>query len=240
MLRQKIIAHRGGASLYSENTLSAFRRAIALGVDEIECDIHLLKSGEVVIFHDFSLEQLVGKKGYIHEIDNETRQQLCVKGSTEAPPLLEELLDLLVSTDVALHLEIKTCGEVERETLLSQKALELIKSRCLEKRVSAISFDARSLRPFIEAGIPSGPCIDNFKGDISCCFSEWKKLGYSDLSLDSSIVSRNFIEAALDAGFTVGVWTVNGVSRLSHWLDIPVHYITTDQPDLALRLRSQK
>ncbi|MDD9332919.1 MAG: glycerophosphodiester phosphodiesterase, partial [Bartonella sp.] len=58
MLKQKIIAHRGGASLYSENTLSAFRHAIALGVDEIECDIHLLKSGEIVIFHDFSLEQL--------------------------------------------------------------------------------------------------------------------------------------------------------------------------------------
>ncbi|MDD9332917.1 MAG: glycerophosphodiester phosphodiesterase, partial [Bartonella sp.] len=70
--------------------------------------------------------------------------------------------------------------------------------------------------------------------------SEWKKLGYSDLSLDSSIVSRDFIESALDSGFTIGVWTVNGVSRLSHWLDMPVHYITTDQPDLALRLRSQK
>ncbi|WP_455482212.1 glycerophosphodiester phosphodiesterase [Bartonella sp. B35(2025)] len=240
MSEKKIVAHRGGANLYPENTLSAFRHAIALGVDEIECDIHLLKSGEVVVFHDFHLEQLVGKKGYIHDIDNKIRKQLCVKGSTEAPPLLEELLDLLVPTKVALHLEIKTCGEAEREYILSQKALALIKNRNLTERVSAISFDPTSLRPFIEAGISSGPCLDSFENDICSHFSEWKHLGYSDLSLNGSIASRDFIEFALDAGFTVGVWTINGRARLSHWLDMPVHYITTDQPDLALQLRSQK
>ncbi|WP_208434937.1 glycerophosphodiester phosphodiesterase [Bartonella phoceensis] len=240
MSEKKIIAHRGGAHLYPENTLSAFRHAIGLGVDEVECDVHLLKSGEVVVFHDFHLEQLVGKTGYIHDIDNETRKQLCVKGSTEPPPLLEELLDLLAPTNIALHLEIKTCGEIERETLLSQKALALIKGRNLAERVSAISFDPTSLRPFIEAGITSGPCIDSFEGNLYHHFSEWKQLGYSDLSLYGSIVSRDFIEAALDAGFTVGVWTINGRARLSHWLDMPVHYITTDQPDLALQLRAQR
>ncbi|WP_455480899.1 glycerophosphodiester phosphodiesterase [Bartonella sp. B12(2025)] len=239
MSEKKIVAHRGGANLYPENTLSAFRHAIALGVDEIECDVHLLKSGEVVVFHDFRLEQLVGKTGYIHDIDNETRKQLCVKGSIEAPPLLEEVLDLLGSNNVALHLEIKTCGEVERETILSQKALALIKSRNLAERVSAISFDPASLRPFIEAGISSGPCIDSFKDDMSRHFSEWKQLGFSDLSLDGSIVSQDFIESALEAGFTVGVWTINGKARLLHWLNTPVDYITTDQPDLALQLRTQ-
>ncbi len=240
MSEKKIVAHRGGANLYPENTLSAFRNAIALGVDEIECDVHLLKSGEVVVFHDFYLEQLVGKKEYIHNIDNETRKQLHVKGSTEAPPLLEEVLDLLGSTNVALHLEIKTCGEVERERLLSQKALALIKNRNLTERVSAISFDPISLHPFIEAGITSGPCIDRFEGDMYQHFSKWKKLGYSDLSLDGSLVSQDFIESALEAGFTVGVWTINGRPRLSHWLDMPVHYITTDQPDLAIQLRTEK
>lgn len=240
MSKKKIVAHRGGAHLYAENTFSAFSNAIALKVDEIECDVHLLKSGEVVVFHDFRLDQLIGKKGYIHDIDNETRKQLCVKGSQEAPPLLEEVLDLLVPTNVGLHLEIKTCGEVERETILSQKALALIKSRNLTERVSAISFDPLILRPFIEAGIPSGPCVDHFEGDMCRHFSEWKQLGYSDLSLDGSIVSQDFIEAALEAGFTVGVWTINGKARLSHWLNMPVHYITTDQPDLALQLRGQR
>ncbi|WP_455477640.1 glycerophosphodiester phosphodiesterase [Bartonella sp. B41] len=240
MYQKKIVAHRGGASLYPENTLSAFRHAITLGVDEIECDVHLLKSGEVVVFHDFLLEQLVGKKGYIHDIDNETRKRLCIKGSTEAPPLLEEVLDLLQPTNVALHIEIKTCGEIEREYILSQKVLMLIKSRNLSNKISVISFDPLSLRPFIEAGIPSGPCIDKLDDDMFHHLSEWKHLGYSDLSLYGSIVSQDFVEAARDFDFTVGVWTINGRTRLSHWLDMPIHYITTDQPDLALQLRSQK
>ncbi|WP_332065852.1 glycerophosphodiester phosphodiesterase [Bartonella sp. CB189] len=240
MFEKKIVAHRGGANLSPENTLSAFHNAIALKVDEIECDVHLLKSGEVVVFHDFYLEQLVGKKEYIYDVDNETRKKLCVKGSTEAPPLLEEVLDILKPSNVALHLEIKTCGNVEREYLLSEKALALIKSRNLVERVSAISFDPSCLRPFIEEGIPSGPCIDSFEGDIRSYFSEWKQLGYRDLSVNGSVASQDFVESAFNAGFTVGVWTINGQARLSYWLDMPVHYITTDQPDLALRLRSQK
>lgn len=114
------------------------------------------------------------------------------------------------------------------------------KNRNLTERVSAISFDPLILRPFIEAGIPSGPCVDHVEDDMDRHFSEWKQLGYSDLSLDGSIVSQDFIEAALETGFTVGVWTINGKARLSHWLNMPVHYITTDQPDLALQLRAQR
>ncbi|ALE04119.1 glycerophosphodiester phosphodiesterase [Bartonella ancashensis] len=240
MHKPKIVAHRGGTNFYSENTLSAFRHAVEMEVDEIECDVHLLKSGEVVVFHDFYLEQLVGQKEYIHNIDNEMRKKMHVKGSTEPPPLLEEVLDLLVPTNVSLRLEIKTRGQPDNESALSQRALELIRKRNLTERVSAISFDAVSLVPFIEEGIPSGPCIDHFEGDMTHHFSQWKKLGYSELSLDGSIVSHGFIESALNAGFTVGVWTINGVARLSYWLDMPVHYITTDQPDLALKLRSKK
>jgi glycerophosphoryl diester phosphodiesterase len=49
------IAHRGGAGLRPENTLAAFRHAVALGADGAELDVQLSKDGEVVVFHDFSL-----------------------------------------------------------------------------------------------------------------------------------------------------------------------------------------
>src|SRR6185503_9140958 len=50
------IAHRGGAGLWPENTLAAFRNAIALGADGAELDVHLSKDGEVVLFHDYRLK----------------------------------------------------------------------------------------------------------------------------------------------------------------------------------------
>jgi len=50
------IAHRGGSALYPENTLAAFRDAVARGCDGAELDIQLSKDGEVVVFHDFRLK----------------------------------------------------------------------------------------------------------------------------------------------------------------------------------------
>jgi len=49
-------AHRGGAGLYPENTLAAFRDAVARGCDGGELDVQLSKDGEVVVFHDFRLK----------------------------------------------------------------------------------------------------------------------------------------------------------------------------------------
>jgi len=50
------IAHRGGAALRPENTLSAFADAIARGADGAELDVQLTQDGHVVVFHDFRLK----------------------------------------------------------------------------------------------------------------------------------------------------------------------------------------
>lgn len=50
------IAHRGGADLWPENSLAAFRGAIACGADGAELDVHLSRDGEVVVFHDEALK----------------------------------------------------------------------------------------------------------------------------------------------------------------------------------------
>lgn len=50
------IAHRGGAGLWPENSLAAFRNAVALGADGAELDVQLSRDGQVVVFHDFHLK----------------------------------------------------------------------------------------------------------------------------------------------------------------------------------------
>jgi glycerophosphoryl diester phosphodiesterase len=50
------IAHRGGAGLFPENTLAAFRNAVALGCDGAELDVQLSRDGEAVVFHDYCLK----------------------------------------------------------------------------------------------------------------------------------------------------------------------------------------
>ena len=53
----RIAAHRGGAALAPENSLAAFRNAIALGADALEFDVHLTANGELVVIHDAALER---------------------------------------------------------------------------------------------------------------------------------------------------------------------------------------
>jgi glycerophosphoryl diester phosphodiesterase len=50
------IAHRGGAGLRPENTLAAFRDAVAHGADGAELDVQLSKDGQVVVYHDYRLK----------------------------------------------------------------------------------------------------------------------------------------------------------------------------------------
>jgi len=50
-----ILAHRGGAALAPENTMRAFARAIALGADGAELDVHLSRDGRVIVHHEYCL-----------------------------------------------------------------------------------------------------------------------------------------------------------------------------------------
>jgi glycerophosphoryl diester phosphodiesterase len=50
------IAHRGGAGLWPENTMAAFRNALAMGVDGFELDVHITRDGEIAVYHDEALK----------------------------------------------------------------------------------------------------------------------------------------------------------------------------------------
>src|SRR5580700_6314402 len=56
------VAHRGGAGLWPENTLTAFRHALALGADGAELDVQLSADGVVVVHHDFRLNPGLTRK----------------------------------------------------------------------------------------------------------------------------------------------------------------------------------
>jgi len=55
-----IIGHRGAKGIAPENSLSGFKKAVELGIDGIELDVHLTKDGELVVIHDMDLQRLAG------------------------------------------------------------------------------------------------------------------------------------------------------------------------------------
>ena len=88
-------AHRGWhmKPAVPENSLAAFRRALDRGWGA-ELDVHLLKDGTLVVFHDSDLRRCAGEEGDIEDLDREGLRRLRLEGTEEPVPLFDEVLAL--------------------------------------------------------------------------------------------------------------------------------------------------
>src|SRR5690606_1713413 len=101
----EIIAHRGASREHQENTLPAFMRALELGSDAIELDVHGTADGQLVIHHDptYGSGRLPLAERTLAELRRETA------GGALPLPTLSELLEL-VEARVRLYVEVKGGG----------------------------------------------------------------------------------------------------------------------------------
>src|SRR5215207_9539156 len=110
----QIYAHRGASAIHPENTLRAFRHALAIGVDGIELDVHATADGIPVVIHDRAVERTTDGAGYVDEMPL-ARLVTFDAGDGERVPTLADVLALV--GDVAqLDIEIKGAG-IERAVL---------------------------------------------------------------------------------------------------------------------------
>lgn len=107
-----VYAHRGASAEAPENTLAAFRRAVALCADGIEFDVHLTADGVPVVIHDDTLERTTDGTGPVAELCGEALGQLDAGGwfdssyAGEPVPTLEAALQLLAGK-LRLNVEVK-------------------------------------------------------------------------------------------------------------------------------------
>lgn len=115
----KIIAHRGLHTQHQENSLDAFRAAIAHpGFDGVECDVWRCKSGELVLSHNSRIH----RQG--QQIQNLTFNQL----SKSDIARLSDLYELIAPTNKELHIELKQVGLIPqvKELLLDKRNVRLL------------------------------------------------------------------------------------------------------------------
>lgn len=146
--RQKpyIMAHRGNSVACPENTLAAFRRALAEGADIIETDLHLTADDVFVCIHDGTVERTTDGRGAVAEM---TLAQLKTFSASygrpefraERVPTLAELCTLLAreAPEVALALELKTDRFLD-PAVCRKLAAELAAHDMLERTV-VLSFN---------------------------------------------------------------------------------------------------
>lgn len=231
------MAHRGGA-LYSpnlgiENTLQAFRNALDLGFRYLETDVHSTADGQLVAFHDSTLERVTGFEGDIGELTLEQAQEVLVGGS-ERIPTLDEVFEEL--PDAMLNLDLKEAGAVE-------PLVETIRRHRAQDRVCIGSFSLRRINRF-RRRLGSVPTAVSTVGATALALLGLGRLpGPGNVvfqvplthrvgALEMHIVTPKTIRAAHQAGRKVHVWTIDDPEVMHELIDWGVDGIITDRPDL--------
>lgn len=245
--RPAIAAHRGGARLWPENSVTAFRGALSLGVDLVELDVHQTRDGEVVVVHDPTLERTTTGHGAVRDQTWKELETAVVRGTTdERLPRLADVLALLQPTAVGLLLEIKNGPGGERYPGVEERVLALLHAAGLADRTRIMAFDwailerLRALSPTVRlTGLLSQRGAER-GGGVATLAPRLRALGANDLGIERTLLTPAAVRAAKDAGLSIGVWTVNEPDELGRALAAGVDYVTTDQPDVALRLRGAR
>jgi len=124
------VAHRGHSIEFPENTLEAYRRAIAIGVEMIECDVNLTRDGRLVMIHDATLDRTTNGSGRVSSATWDEIQRLDAGGKFKPEfagvrvPSTEETMLLFREAGIASCFEVKG-ADVEEAKRIAVALLEL-------------------------------------------------------------------------------------------------------------------
>jgi glycerophosphoryl diester phosphodiesterase len=241
----RLYAHRGACAELPENTLPSFARALELGADALELDVHGTADGHVVVSHDPSAERMCGvAAAYRSARLDEIRRLDAGAGFLAADggrpfrgrglrvPTLEELL--VEFPDVVLNIDI-----TQSRPAIAGRVVELVRRHRAEDRVILASFQLRTMLRVRAAGYPGVTALSQ---------PELALLRFAPAALTRSFPLRGqaaqlptrrgridfslrwLIDKCHQLGLRVDYWTVNDPDEARFLLDLGADGIMTDDP----------
>lgn len=228
MARPLIIAHRGASAEKPENTLAAFRRAVALGVDGIELDVQTTRDGVAVVFHDDRLKRLTGEKGLLSAWVWRDLSRLQVFGAEAIPRLVDVLR--FTRGKVVVQVELKK-GVRLPPVLAAIKAARATDWVILASFEVDLVQEARLLAPTVPRMV-----ISEGRRPRAWVAQQLARTGALGLSVRAQAIrSPAWLAWFQQRGYSVWSWTINDsamASRLAEW---GIDALLGDDPTLLQR-----
>jgi len=241
-----ITGHRGARNLWAENSLTGFRNVLGLGVDAVEFDVHLTDAGELLVIHDATLERTTSGQGPVRALTPQARRTVTLTGTGEPIPTLSEVIGILADAkDLALHIEIKIDETGTPYPGIAEKVAADISRHGVAERCHLTSFDTSVLEdcrrhaPEIARLVSVNAAWADKQGGIA------HFLASVDTLVDIVAVHHELLDAeweTITAALPLErlcVWTLNDESLIRHWLGKGIGHLTSDAPDLAMKLRAE-
>ncbi|MGA7203547.1 MAG: glycerophosphodiester phosphodiesterase family protein [Specibacter sp.] len=227
----RIYAHRGVSAHYPENTLAAFARAIELGVDGIELDVHLSGDRVPVVIHDDTVERTTNGIGALADF---TARQLGLldAGHRQHVPTLDAVL-ALAAGKARVNIELKDAAAVGPvlDVVAAHPGLDWFASSGDWQALTEMA----ALSPVSDChpttlGLsmdPAGP------GGLRDALAFAHTHGGTGISIWEGSLDRTAVESIHDSGLHVWAWTVNDPARARELADLGVDALCTDDPELV-------
>lgn len=222
-----VIAHRGfwKTDGSAQNSLTSLRKADSLGVYGSECDVWMTVDGKLVVNHDRTYQGVEMEKSPAKEI-------LAVElpNGEKIPTFRQYLKTLKRLPNVRLIVEIKSR---ERPEAARAIAREILKQK-LQDRVEIIAWTVEPTREAMKLL----PGVDFYYLSGNLTPDEVKAAGFQGIDYSDKVLRKHpeWIRQAQELGLKVNVWTPSAQKSIEEFIELGVDFITTDRPDLALRL----
>jgi len=221
-----VFGHRGAKGHIAENTLSSIQKAIELGVDGIEVDVFRCGSGELVVFHDRSVEKLTNGIGFIEQMSLNSIKKLNVLDQGKIPTL-NEVLDL-IDGQVILNIELKGSNT----SFLTHQLLNSYfkSSNWKPEKIIISSFDWDELRAFYQLNKEIKIAILT-EDDPVDAIPIAKELNAFSINPNHILLTKLNAAKIKSENISIYPWTVNEILDINKMKKIGVDGIITDYPE---------
>ena len=248
MHERRLYAHRGASAERPENTMAAFERAVELGVDGLEMDVHVTRDGHVIVVHDDTARRMTAAAAPWIALDLADVRGLDAGWGFVAPdgtrpfagcgirvPTLEEVIDAFPR--VRLNVDIKRGARALAATL------ELVRGMKVEDRVTLASFHLGTLVGLRRRGYGGETGLS--RGEIASLLSLpallWRQLPFTGTAAQVPIGQgairfdrAPFVAKCHSLGLRVDFWTIDDPATAERLLALGADGIMTNDP-AALR-----
>jgi glycerophosphoryl diester phosphodiesterase len=230
-----VLGHRGARRRAPENTLTAFDLAIEEGAAGVELDVRLDGSGNVVVFHDRTLQRFFpGDRRAMETLSSADVARLRFDGD-ERVPRLDDVLDWAARGGYLVNVEVKR-DLGPRRNLLQAVAARLRAFPKAEELILLSSFDpafVRALRVLVPR--VSACWLVHAKQRVLKHAPGWRMLGAQGVNPELAVATSSRVEGWKKNGALVNVWTVNDGAEARRLSRAGVDTLISDVPGEIVR-----
>jgi len=238
----KNFAHRGFCSRYPENTLLAFEKALAEGVDGIENDVQLTKDGEIIIMHDESVDRTTNGAGWVKDLtlaqikELDASEKFGGQFGVQRVPTLREYLELVKDEPIVTNIEMKTGVFEYRE--MEQMLADMLREYKMEDRVLISTFNHFTIMRMkkIAPELKYGFLAYDWRLDAG---EYTQKHGVPCYHPDYHNLTWEVVEDLRSHGIEMNPYTVNDPEDIRDMIAKGVNSVITDCPDVVNRVRAE-